>query len=211
MPNRTSNPIRSGALALAALAASGCAPERPHPTPGMADGGRPASIPAAESQAAFLHQYARFCGAAYAGHSVLVDLGDDHPLDGASLLMTIARCDDDEVRIPFQVDDDTSRTWILSRTDEGLRLAHDHRYPDGTEHDANFYGGLADDRGSEMKQFFPADARTIADRPAREINVWSKEFDLDNEKYYYRLYLRGDLRYEAEFDLSRPLPTPESE
>jgi hypothetical protein len=173
----------------------------------------PALSPAqlTSAQQAFLARYSDFCDAAYEGHSVMVDLGDDHPLEGARLRMTVAECSEREVRIPFQVDDDTSRTWILSVTDAGLRLAHDHRYPDGTEYEANFYGGVADHRGSETRQFFPADARTIADRPAREINVWSKEFDPGNQRYYYRLYLRGELRYEAEFDLSKPLPIPESE
>jgi hypothetical protein len=156
---------------------------------------------APDDQRAFLDHYAAYCGATYEGRSVLVDLGDDHPLDGARLRMTLESCDADEVRIPFQVDDDRSRTWILTRDDRGLRLAHDHRYEDGTEHAANFYGGYADDTGSATRQRFPADDRTIADRPAREINVWEKEFDLENQRYYYRLYLRGELRYEAEFDL----------
>jgi hypothetical protein len=54
-------------------------------------------------------------------------------------------------------------------------------------------------------QFFPADERTIEERPARAINVWSKEDDRENKRYYYRLYLDGELRYEAEFDLSKPI------
>lgn len=162
----------------------------------------------ANTHRAFLAQYARYCGAAYEGRSVMVDLGDDHPLDGAALRMTLAECGEYEVRIPFQVDDDRSRTWIVTRSHDGLHLAHDHRYEDGTEHDANFYGGSAEPGGSATVQRFPADDRTIADRPARAINVWSKEFDLQNDRYYYRLYLSGELRYEAEFDLSRPLPLP---
>jgi imidazolonepropionase-like amidohydrolase len=205
----TTRTIRLAAL-VAAILLPACALAEP------GEGPQPGADPAAEAavadrhitaaQHAFLARYADYCGAAYEGHSVMVDLGDDHPLEGARLRMTVAECSERQVRIPFQVDDDTSRTWILTVTDAGLRMAHDHRYPDGTEYEANFYGGIADHRGDATKQFFPADARTIADRPARDINVWSKAFDLDNQRYYYRLYLRGDLRYEAEFDLSRPLP-----
>jgi hypothetical protein len=191
-------------VAVASILAPACAPP---PSPALPS----PALPPAAAQAAFVEQFAPYCGAAYPGRSAMVDLGEDHPLEGATLRMTLASCTNLEVRIPFHVDDDRSRTWILTRTGDGLRLAHDHRYEDGTEHEANFYGGFADERGSATKQFFPADARTIADRPAREINVWSKEFDLVNERYYYRLYLRGELRYEAEFDLSRPLPIPESE
>lgn len=173
---------------------SACAPRQ----------GMPA--PAPEHQQEFLARYAAYCGSAYAGHSVLVELGPDSPLEGAELRMILARCTDDEVRIPFYVGDDRSRSWILRQTEQGLHLSHDHRFPDGTEYPANFYGGYATAEGSAAKQFFPADARTIGERPAREINVWSKEFDLGNQRYYYRLYLRGELRYEAVFDLSRPLP-----
>jgi hypothetical protein len=195
-------------LVLATLLATACASAE-DPTDGRAD--HPARDAAdhpgvTEAQRAFLDQYAGYCGEAYAGRTVMVDLGDGHPLDGARLRMTLESCDADEVRIPFQVDDDRSRTWVLTRDDRGLRLAHDHRYEDGTEHEANLYGGYADDTGSATRQRFPADDRTIADRPAREINVWEKEFDRENERYYYRLYLRGELRYEAEFDLSRAEP-----
>jgi hypothetical protein len=201
-PARTANTARA-VLVLGTLLAAACAPAG-DPTRGRAD--RPARDAAAqpvatEAQRAFLERYREFCGETFAGRSVMVDLGDDHPLDGARLRMTLESCDADEVRIPFQVDDDRSRTWILTRDESGLRLAHDHRYEDGTEHEANFYGGYADDTGSATRQRFPADDRTIADRPAREINVWEKEFDVENQKYYYRLYLRGELRYEAEFDL----------
>jgi hypothetical protein len=183
-----------------ATAFAACAPA-PYPADGPGD--RPGGTAA---QRAFFEQYGQHCGATYEGRSVMVDLGDDHPLDGARLRMTLASCDAGQVRIPFQVDHDRSRTWILTRDDRGLRLAHDHRYEDGTEHEANFYGGYADDTGSATRQRFPADDRTIADRPAREINVWEKEFDRENARYYYRLYLRGELRYEAEFDLSRAEP-----
>jgi hypothetical protein len=197
-------------LALAvSVAAAACAPEDAGDpdAEAHASADRAAAGDAATSAGAFLAQYARYCGASYEGRSVMVDLGDDHPLDGARLRMTLETCTADEVRIPFQVDEDRSRTWILTRTNGSLHLAHDHRYEDGTEHDANFYGGYAvPDRGSATRQYFPADDRTIADRPARAANEWSKEFDLQNERYYYRLYLEGELRYEAEFDLSRTVP-----
>jgi hypothetical protein len=200
---------RIAALPVLTLALA-CAGGEPAPaddrdaTPAPSESARPgAPGPAAEAaQREFLARYGEYCGRSFPGHSVLVDLGDDHPLEGATLRMILESCTDREVRIAFHVDDDRSRTWILTLTDRGLHLAHDHRYEDGTEHPANFYGGFADGRGSPTRQFFPADDRTIADRPARDINVWSKEFDVDRRRYYYRLYLRGDLSYEAEFDLT---------
>ncbi len=155
-------------------------------------------------QKEFLSNYKEYCGKAYKGRSVMVNLGENHPLINAELLMIIEKCIDGEVRIKFYVNDDRSRTWILIQTKQGLHLSHDHRYEDGTQYPNNWYGGYADESGNSLIQFFPADHRTILDRPAREINVWSKEFDKENKLYYYRLYLEGDLRYEAEFDLSNP-------
>ena len=159
-------------------------------------------------QIAFMNQYQEYCGHTYSGKTTFIDLGENHELDGADLKMTLKECSDSEVRIPFIVNEDSSRTWIVKMTQHGLHLSHDHRYPDGTQHDQNFYGGYADDEGTALLQYFPADHRTIEDRPQREINRWAKEFDLENERYYYRLYLRDELRFEAEFDLS--LPSSES-
>lgn len=161
-----------------------------------------------DSEQAFLQNFEPFCGYAYAGKTTYFDLGAEE-LKDPELLMLLEKCKEDEVRIPFWVDDDRSRTWILDIRDEGLRLSHDHRYEDGTEHDANMYGGFSDERGSETKHFYPADEATIEDRPAREINVWSTELDIENDSYFYRLYLDGELSYEAKFDLSEPIPFDE--
>ncbi len=156
-------------------------------------------------QITFMNYYQEFCGDTFKGQTTIIDLGEDHELDGADLTMILETCSEDEVRIPFIVNEDSSRTWIVKMTQHGLHLSHDHRYPDGTQYDQNFYGGYADDEGSAFLQYFPADHRTIEDRPQREINRWAKEFDLENDKYYYRLYLRGELRFEAEFDLANPV------
>lgn len=180
---------------------------RIHPAVILAFSLTAAACGSADHQTAFLGNYAEYCGFAYRGESTLVELGEDHPLEGADLLMILQHCAEDEVRIPFHVDEDRSRTWIVRRVDDGhLHLSHDHRYPDGTEYDANLYGGYSDGEGDSLTVHFPADERTIAERPAREINRWSKSFDHANEQYFYRLYLRDTLRYEARFDLSNPLP-----
>lgn len=182
-------------------------------------------VPTPESVTrAFLQQYEPFCEQTFQGRSTFTDLGDDSPLNDASLTMIITHCSADEVRIRFFVEEDTSRTWILGQLENGLRLAHDHRHADNTEYEANFYGGIAMENenrafthypdgvtSSPTRLFFPADARTLSDRPTREINVWSKEFDLNNNVYFYRLYLYGELRYEAEFDLSTPVYETEDE
>lgn len=173
----------------------------------------------AQITSVFLSHFAPYCGQTFKGQSTYTDLGEDHPLDGAQLTMIVQSCEENEIRIPFYVEDDRSRTWIFTQTPDGLRLSHDHRYEDGSEYEANMYGGVAmENTGvfehypeglypSETLLFFPADSRTLADRPAREINVWSTEFNLYNQIYFYRLFLYGELRYEAAFDLSSPVET----
>lgn len=165
----------------------------------------------AEDGRQFLENLSQYCGYAYEGRTTEFALGtgdDDHPLEDPRMLMILEDCSEEEIRIPFHVDDDTSRTWILEMRDGTLHLSHDHRYPDGTEYDQNMYGGYSDARASDVKHFFPADEFTIAERPQREINVWSKEIDTQNDVYYYRLYLDGELSFEATFDLGDPLPIP---
>lgn len=158
-----------------------------------------------DNQKNFFDNYSDFCGNAYSGTTNYVDLGSGEIFEEAELTMVIRDCEEDVVRIPFHVDEDTSRTWIVKLTEQGLHLSHDHRYEDGSQHDNNFYGGYGDDEGTAFIQYFPADHRTIEDRPARSINRWAKEFDLEAMKYYYRLYLDGEMRLEAEFDLSEPV------
>src|SRR3712207_8407608 len=46
---------------------------------------------------------------------------------GKRLVMHVRDCSPNEVRIPFHVGEDRSRTWIVTRTAAGLRLKHDHR------------------------------------------------------------------------------------
>lgn len=165
------------------------------------------SAPPAEADphSSFFQAYSAYCGYAYSGHTTFVSLASGEEFEDAELTMTLDDCAEEVVRIPFHVDGDKSRTWIVKMTPQGLHLSHDHRYEDGSQHDHNFYGGYADEEGNAFLQYFPADHRTIEDRPARRANRWAKEFDLDEMKYYYRLYLNGELRLETEFDLSNPI------
>ncbi len=159
----------------------------------------------------FLENLSEYCGYSYEGRTTEFSLGaadEEHPLEDPRMLMVLEECTEDEIRIPFYVDEDQSRTWILQMRDDQLHLSHDHRYPDGTEYDQNLYGGYSDARGTGLKHYFPADDFTITERPQRNINVWSMEIDPEDEKFYYRLYLQDVLRFEATFDLSDPQPIP---
>ena len=111
------------------------------------------------------------------------------------------------MRIPFQVGQDKSRTWMVSRTENGLRLSHDHRHEDGTEDVLSRYGGDTATGGSETRQEFPADAysQDLFQRegnPASVTNVWAIE--ATDGRFAYELR-RPQRFFRVEFDLTKPV------
>jgi hypothetical protein len=153
------------------------------------------------AETAFFQTLSERCGDVYYGESVFPD-NPEHELYGASLKMTIESCTETELRIPFQVNEDRSRTWILTLSDEGLLFKHDHRYDDGTPHDLTNYGGWAAEGGSPTKISFPADEQTAEMLPEAVTNVWTMELDLTNNQFTYFLERHSQPRYKAVFSLN---------
>jgi len=146
------------------------------------------------------------CGNAYAGK--LAD-GQDRPEFTGDLVMHVKTCSDREIKIPFFVGDDLSRTWILTKDDHNLiQLKHDHRHEDGTEEDVNFYGGKSTNVGHANFQFFPADPATAMTIPDASSNVWWIE--LSAKEYSYNLNRLASDRapFRVEFDLTKTIETP---
>lgn len=166
----------------------------------------PAALTAASEQDAFWASLEGLCGNAYAGR--LVQGGaSDSTFRTAQLVMHVRECSADTIRIPFHVDGDRSRTWVVTRTGHGLRLKHDHRHEDGTEDAVTQYGG--DSRGGTSEwQEFAADAHTAQLIPAASTNVWTIEV-VPGERFAYALRREGtDRRFRVEFDLAEPVPAP---
>lgn len=167
-----------------------------------------ASAPAADvgPQAAFMARLKELCGQRFEGKIVSTDAADAD-MAGQRLIMHVRDCTADEVRIPFAVGADLSRTWVVSRTPDGLRLKHDHRHEDGTEDVLSQYGGDTAVAGSATRQEFPADAfskelfRTRGN-PASVTNVWAMEAGATVFAYELR---RPQRFFRVEFDLSRPM------
>jgi hypothetical protein len=161
---------------------------------------------------AFLAQFAASCGQAYAGRIVANEPADPaDPFIGKSLVMHVRDCGADELRIPFHVGEDRSRTWIIRRTDSGLSLEHDHRHADGSSDVLTMYGGDTSAPGTARRQSFPADAysRELFERTGRTVsltNVWSLEIE-PGERFVYELARPGRL-FRVEFDLSQAVPVP---
>ncbi|NVK10755.1 MAG: hypothetical protein HWD83_02010, partial [Gammaproteobacteria bacterium] len=121
----------------------------------------PAPVLSTPEQDQFFNAISSHCGAAYSGVVMSTDAADAD-FAGESLVMHVMSCSDEELRVPFFVGDDRSRTWVITKTGSGLQLKHDHRHEDGTSDDLTMYGGMTNDLGTSEVQYFPADAPTKA-------------------------------------------------
>lgn len=162
----------------------------------------------------FMDRIAQHCGQSFAGRvAVNTPQLDDDPFANQTLVMHVRECSEDEIRIPFHVGDDHSRTWILTRTDDGLRLKHDHRHEDGSDDAVTMYGGDTEDDGTAMRQEFPVDQFSIdmftrGDMLVSLTNVWAMEIE-PGEQFVYELARRDSNRlFRVEFDLSQEVATP---
>lgn len=123
---------------------------------------------------------------------------------GKRLLMEVMSYDDREVKIPFYVGDDKSRTWIISFSNNVLTLKHDHRHEDGSPDKVTFYGGTSANEGAETIQMFPADNETCELIDYACQNVWW--ITMDGKTYTYNLRRIGsDRLFTVEFDLTKPV------
>jgi hypothetical protein len=168
-----------------------------------------ASVPSGPSsqQDAFMARLNALCGQRFEGRVVTTDAVD---ADFASqrLLMHVRDCSAEEVRIPFRVGDDRSRTWVVTRTQDGLTLKHDHRDPEGRPDGLHWYGGDTVAAGTEARQAFPVDAFSIElfnawDASVSTTNVWAMEVHPDR-MFAYELR-RPNRHFRVEFDLTRPV------
>jgi hypothetical protein len=153
-----------------------------------------------ESQNAFFQQVSSFCGKQFIGQSNFPeDPGD--AWRGKKLVADIQTCTAEEIRIPFNVGEDHSRTWILKRVEGGLRLQHDHRQADGTPDEVTLYGGTTLNAGSQLKQSFPADAYTADLIPEAATNEWFISFNEEGTELTYYLERNGQPRFRAVLEL----------
>ena len=154
----------------------------------------------AEMQRAFFENLKRLCGQQFEGETAF-PLDKEHPLAGKRLVMSVGTCREKEIRIPFHVGEDKSRTWVLTLTDAGLLFKHDHRHADGTPDKITMYGGLAAPSGTQYTQSFPADVETAKLIPEAATNVWTLQINPEKQQFMYYLERHKEPRYKALFDL----------
>ncbi|MDP1911875.1 hypothetical protein [Brevundimonas sp.] len=180
------------ALAAAVLALSACA-----------------TVPArAPQQDAFMANLNALCGQRFEGRVVTTDAADAD-FARSRLLMHVRDCSADEVRIPFWVGEDRSRTWVISRhAVGGLTLKHDHRDPLGNPDGLHWYGGDTISVGTANRQEFRVDEFSVelfkaGNAAVSTTNVWAVEVH-PGQIYAYELR-RANRHLRVEFDLTRPV------
>lgn len=176
---------------LAALLASGCATTQTPATP--AD-----------------QFFARMSALCYKSFNGKLAAGDDSDASFATGKMQahVRTCTDREIQISFDVGEDRSRTWIITRTDSGLRLKHRHMLKDGTEDPVSQYGGDTAQPGTAARQEFPVDVYSKAmftkeGRTVSNTNVWAFEIE-PGQALTYEL-ARPNRLFRVAFDVANPL------
>lgn len=209
--------IQFAILVAAVLALAACG-DRPEPEPAAPDTAPPPDIAEAaddggEAIEAFMARIAEHCGEAFEGEVAgYAPQSEDNPFSNRRLVMHVRECLDGELRIPFHVGDDHSRTWLLTRTEDGLRLKHDHRLEDGSEDEITMYGGDTAAPGTPHRQEFPIDQYSVDLYERTGIlrstgNVWAME--IEPGEYFAYEVVRADGSFSrVEFDLSEPVDTP---
>jgi len=162
----------------------------------------PGRQPSRDSEADYFSRWQGLCGAKFEGLTTFPEQPGEE-FRGKRLVANVKSCSATEIRIPFAVGDDHSRTWVLSKTDQGqLLLKHDHRHQDGTPDEITNYGGFAA-VGNALSQSFPADGYTSQLIPEAATNVWQISLSQDNSQLTYYLERHGEPRFRAEFTRSR--------
>jgi len=185
-------------IALAALALAGCATTNSGPASAGED-----------PQDRFMARLNALCGNAYEGRVVTTEAADKD-FASSRLVMHVRECSPTQVKVPFHVGENRSRTWIFTRTADGIRLKHDHRLEDGSDDPVTMYGGDTAEAGTATAQAFPVDAESIALFRANDLgvsvtNVWHVEVTDDTYAYVLR---RANRHLRVEFDLNRPVTPP---
>lgn len=185
--------------------------------------GDPPSAPEPAAQDVYFERLSILCGKAYPGQLVSDQEADAEMMD-QPMIMHVATCDQKQIQIPFHIGNadgswNRSRTWIITRTEDGLRLKHRHRHEDGSLDTVSNYGGDTAAPGTAERQEFPVDEESIAlfktaDLDQSVTNTWAVEITPPGQqdaRFAYELRrpeASGGRFFRVEFDLSKPVEAP---
>lgn len=164
----------------------------------------PAEINPKEPVSEFIENLKKFEGQSFYG-KVLFPENPEAPFNADTLFVNFESFTETEVRMPFILGNDKSRTWVLIMNENGLLFKHDHRHKDGTPEDITMYGGYADDKGNAWFQNFPADEETSTMMPETSTNIWTFKFNEEMTEFHYILERHSAPRFHVVFDLTAPI------
>lgn len=154
----------------------------------------------------FWNRLVRLKGKTFQGE--VIEGPEDDDFRGKKLVMHVLDVKADTIYIPFNVGENRSRTWILTKTDRGIQLKHDHRKEDGSDDEVTMYGGTTPNTGFDGMAMFPADQETVDLLPRAATNLWW--ITADDKQFTYNLRRIGSsFRFSIGFDLESPIETPE--
>lgn len=154
----------------------------------------------------FWQQLKQLCGKTYEG-IVTSGAAANDGFSGKRLVMHVLSCSKDQLLIPFNVGENRSRTWILTKMKDRIELKHDHRHEDGANDAVTMYGGTTTNSGLPGIAVFPADQMTATTIPAAATNVWW--ITINSTTFTYNLRRIGsDRLFTVTFDTTKPVEKP---
>ncbi|RZK49871.1 MAG: hypothetical protein EOO99_03730 [Pedobacter sp.] len=152
----------------------------------------------------FWDKLKQHAGNAYAGEIVSGEVAE---MKGKALVMHVKTVSDTEIKIPFFVGDNKSRTWVLTLKDDRITLKHDHRHEDGSPDKVTMYGGTNSNAGSATTQVFPADQETLDLINYAGTNIWW--ITLNDTAFTYNLRrIQSNTPITVKFDLTKKIESP---
>ena len=154
----------------------------------------------------FWQKLKEHCGKTFEGTVTSGTTAND-VFSGKRLVMHVLSCSASQLLIPFNVGENRSRTWILTKVKDRIELKHDHRHEDGTNDAVTMYGGTTTNSGLPGIAVFPADQLTATTIPAAATNVWW--ITINNTTFTYNLRRIGsDRLFTVTFDITKPIEKP---
>ena len=157
---------------------------------------------------AFWEALAPHCGKAYEGRMVEGTEPSDAAFGEQRMVMQVRSCTASEIRIPFHVGENRSRTWVITRTPAGINLVHDHRHEDGTADRVTRYGGDTRAGDDDLTLEFFADDYTAKLVPAARTNIWTLAIEPGKTFTYALRREESGRRFAVKFDLTGPVTAP---
>lgn len=156
----------------------------------------------------FWKRLTKLCGGAYAGKLVSTD-EDDAFFASQDVVMNVAKCSEEEIRVPVRVGTDDTRTWIFTREGPEIMLRHHHEHRPRTPEPVTDYGGVFAKGSTGTRALFPADAESkeIFDEaflPESKDNVWAVEIRPSLDLAAYEMSREGRF-FRLEFDTSESI------